>query len=261
MSAGDIYTVAGDGTSGYLGDGGPATAAELTFPDGVAVDAGGNLVVADTDNEVVRVVASATGVFYGQAMTAGDIYTIAGNGTFGSTGDGGPATAAELKFPDGLAIDGSGNVLLADSGNHRIRVVAVATGTFYQQAMTAGDIYTIAGTGKRGFSGNRSLATAAKLAVPNGVVLDSSGNVVIADSANNQIRVVAEHTGTFFGVAMKTGNIYPVAGSSNKPGFAGDGGAGTSGKLDYPYGEAVDASGDLFFADLLNSRVRELAGP
>ncbi len=122
MTAGDVYTVAGDGTSGFSGDGGPATAAELSEPAGVAVDAEGNLVIADTDNERVRVVAASTGTFYGQAMTAGDIYTIAGSGTPGFSGDGGPATAAEFYIPQSVAVDPSGNVVI-DNVDGRIRKV------------------------------------------------------------------------------------------------------------------------------------------
>jgi secreted PhoX family phosphatase len=124
MTAGDIYTVAGDGTSGFSGDGGPATAAELSYPDGLAVDGAGNLVIADQFNDRVRVVADAAGTFYGRAMTAGDIYTVAGDGTSGFSGDGGPAAAAELAKPEGLAVDGSGNLLIADTVNDRIRQIA-----------------------------------------------------------------------------------------------------------------------------------------
>src|SRR5206468_7471622 len=160
----DIYTVAGNGTSGYTGDGGPATAAELNAPGSLAVDGSGNLVIADAGNNVIRVVAETSGTFYGQAMTAGDIYTVAGNGTPGFAGDGGPATSGELSTPGQVAVDGSGNLVIADFGNSRIRVVAAASGTFYGQAMTAGDIYTVAGNGTAGFSGDQGAATAAKLA-------------------------------------------------------------------------------------------------
>jgi hypothetical protein len=123
MTAGDIYTVAGDGTLGFSGDGGPATVAELDLPSGVTVDTSGNVLIADTYNNRIRVVAASTGTFYGQAMTAGDIYTIAGNGTYGFSGDGGPATTAELGTPEAVAAD-AGNVLIADSLNNRIRELA-----------------------------------------------------------------------------------------------------------------------------------------
>ena len=149
MTARRIYTVAGGGPGG-LGDGGPATSAGLYFPAGVAVDGAGNLVIADTEDQRVRVVAAHAGTFYGQAMTTGDIYTVAGTGTFGFSGDGGPATSADLAYPEGVAVDGAGNLLIADLSNNRIRVVAASTGTFYGQAMTGGDIYTVAGDRHRG---------------------------------------------------------------------------------------------------------------
>jgi sugar lactone lactonase YvrE len=124
MTAGHIYTVAGNGTLGFSGDGGPATSAELSSPDGEAVDGAGNLVIADSGNGRVRVVAAHTGTFYGQAMTADDIYTVAGNGGFGFSGDGGPATSAELSIPEGVAVDSAGNLLIADTSNNRVRKAA-----------------------------------------------------------------------------------------------------------------------------------------
>jgi DNA-binding beta-propeller fold protein YncE len=185
MTAGDIYTIAGDGVRGFSGDGGPATSAELGEPQGVAVDAAGNVLVADADNERVRVVAASTGTFYGQPMTAQDIYTIAGGG---GGGDGGPATKAALNFPRGVATDAARNLLIADTEDNRIRVVAARTGTFYAQAMTAGNIYTIAGNGRHGFSGDGGPATKAELG-PSGVAVDAAGNLLIADTGNQRIRM------------------------------------------------------------------------
>src|SRR5262249_8858845 len=160
--AGDIYTVAGGGTQG-LGDGGPATSAQLSSPSGTAADSAGNLLIADTGDSRIRVVAAQSGTFYGQAMTTGDVYTVAGGGTQGR-GDGGPPPSAELSAPETLAVDGAGNLVIADSDNGRIRVVAAKTGTFYGQAMTAGNIYTV-GTG---------------FDFPAGVAVDGAGNLVIA---------------------------------------------------------------------------------
>jgi sugar lactone lactonase YvrE len=156
----------------------------------VAADANGNLVIADPGNQRIRVVAERTGIFYGQAMTAGNIYTIAGNGTSGFSGDGGPATGAELNAPDGVAADANGNLVIADPGNQRIRVVAERTGTFYGQAMTAGNIYTIAGNGTSGFSGDGHPASSAELSGPSAVAVDPAGNLLIADAGNNRIRAV-----------------------------------------------------------------------
>jgi hypothetical protein len=190
MTAGDIYTVAGNGTRQFSGDGGPATRAGLNLPGGATVDAAGNLVIADLRNQRIRVVADKTGTFYGQAMTAGDIYTVAGNGARGFSGDGGPATSAKLFGPTGVRVDSAGNLLIADSNNRRIRVVADKTGTFYGQAMTAGDIYTVAGNGRPGFSGDGGPATRAEFHSPENVVVNAAGDLVIADTGNDRIRIV-----------------------------------------------------------------------
>jgi hypothetical protein len=255
MTKGDIYVVAGNGTQGFSGDGGPAIDAELDFPFAVAVDAAGNLVLSDFDR--VRVVAASTGTFYGQAMTAGDIYTVAGNGTRGFSGDGGPATSAELGGPGTVAIDAAGNLVIPDSTNSRVRVVAVSTGTFYGQAMTAGDIYTVAGRALSGFSGDGGPATAAKLNGPEAVAIDAAGNVVIADTGNARIRVVAASTGTFYGQAMTKGDIYTVAGGGT--GGLGDGGPAKAASFAQPFDVAADAAGNLVIADAQHNRIRVVA--
>jgi hypothetical protein len=190
MIGGDIYTVAGGGTSG-LGDGGPATSAALGFAYGAALDGAGNLLIADTVKNRIRVVAETTGTFYGQAMTAGDIYTIAGSAKTGFAGDGGPATKASLSGPKDVLVDSLGNLVISDTGNQRIRVVAENTGTFYGQAMTTGDIYTVAGNGTAGFAGDGGQATSAQLSGPSGVAVDHAGNLAIADTGNNRIREVS----------------------------------------------------------------------
>jgi hypothetical protein len=258
MTTGDIYTVAGNGTQGFSGDGGAATSAELNDPNDVVTDAAGNLVIADTANSRIRVVAATTGAFYGQAMTAGRIYTVAGNGTAGFSGTGSPATSAELDEPQGVTVDGSGNLVVADSMNNRVRVVAAGTGTFYTKSMTAGDIYTIAGNGTIQFSWDGGPATAAELLAPEGVAVDKAGNMVLADTNNNQIRVAAASTGTFYGQPMTAGDIYNVAGSGKRA-FSGDGGPATSAALRSPYGIATDSAGDLLIADTFNSRARMVA--
>jgi trimeric autotransporter adhesin len=259
MKAGHIYTVAGDGAFGFAGDGGPATGAALDSPQSVAVDGNGNLVIADTANDRIRLVAATSGTFYDQAMTAGDIYTVAGNATQLYSGDGGQATGAEFNGPFGVALDGAGDVLIADTGNNRIRMTPVTTGTFYGQAMTAGHIYTVAGDGTQGFAGDGGPATAAELFDPSGVAVDAQGNLVIADLGNNRIRVVAAATGTFYGQAMTAGDIYTVAGSTSLRGFGGDGGPATGAELDTPYGVTVDGSGNLLIADTGNDRIRVVA--
>jgi len=258
MAIGDIYTVAGGGTSG-LGDGGPATSAEVG-PAGVAVDSAGNLVIADGGDARVRVVAATTGTFYGHAMTKGDIYTVAGNGQLSYSGDGGAATEAQLNDPVSVAVDAAGNQVIADLVNYRVRVAAAATGTFYGRAMTAGDIYTVAGTGKRdsgipAFLHSGIPATKA-LITPDGVALDRAGNLVISEPRG--IRVVAVKTGTFYGRGMTAGDIYTVAGNGGI-GLSGDGGPATAAEFFDTSGVAADAAGNLIIADAGNDRIRVLA--
>ncbi len=258
MTAGDIYTVAGNGIDGFAGDGGPATSARLSGPEGVAFDGSGNLVFSDTNNQRIRVVAAASGTFYGQAMTAGHIYTVAGNGNFAFSGDGGPATLAGLMDPAGVTVDGSGNLVIADSFDNRVRVVAARTGTFYGAAMTAGDIYTVAGNGTAAFSGDGGPATAAELFFPNATAVDGAGNLLIADFYNNRVRVVAATSGTFYGQAMTAGHIYTVAGTGSG-GFSGDGGPATAANVGFPSAVAVDRLGNLVIALPYVGRVRVVA--
>jgi sugar lactone lactonase YvrE len=217
-----IYTIAGNGGTGFSGDGGQATAAEFNLPRGVAIDGLGNLYVADLENDRVR-----------KVSTTGIITTIAGNGTFGYSGDGGAATAAEIKYPEGIAADDSGNVYIADYENNRIRKVN-----------TAGIISTIAGNGTGGFSGDGGAATAAELGAPDGVTVDSLGNIYIADEANNRIRKVST-----------TGIISTIAGNGTGS-YSGDGGAATAAEINYPTGVVVDHSGNVYIADINNNRVR-----
>ena len=252
MTAGDIYTIAGDGTDGYSGDGGPATSAALTDPGSVTVDGSGNVLVTEYDSRV-RVVAEKTGTYYGVAMTAGDIYTVAGNGTDGYRGDGGPARSAELGSAPATALDASGNIVIADLYNERIRVVAAKTGTYYGIAMTTGDIYTIAGGGSSGL-GDGGAATSGELSYPEGVAVDASGNVLVADNGHYRLRVVAASTGTFYGQAMTAGDIYTVAGDGNY-GSSGDGGPATAAELENPRGVAVDHTGNQLVASATRVRV------
>jgi DNA-binding beta-propeller fold protein YncE len=185
-------------------------------------------------------------------MTAGDIYTIAGNGDVNFSGDGGPAIKAGLAIPDGVAVDHAGNVLIADSLNSRVRAIAVRTGRFYGQAMTAGDIYTVAG----------GPATHVGLGLPDGVAVDRTGNLVIADTRNNRLRVLAARTGTFYGVAMKAGEIETIAGRTfdGQEAFSGDGGPAVKADLNGPVSVAVTPAGNLVFTDAGNGRVRVVTG-
>ena len=225
-----ITTVAGNGTDGFSGDNGQATAAELARPSGVAVDANGNLFIVDTVNHRVREVNHATGV----------ITTVAGNGTQSYGGDGGQATAAGLVYASSVAVDASGHLFVADYGGNRIREVNLATGV----------ITTVAGNGTQGYSGDNGQATAAELYEPSGVAVDASGNLFIADSGNERIREVN----------LATGVITTVAGTGARAfgGENGDNGPATAAELNGPTGLAVDAAGDLFIGDYLENRVREV---
>jgi len=170
VSTGIITTVAGTGTAGYSGDGGPATGAQLNSPFGIAVDAAGNIYFADHFNNRIRKVTASTG----------DISTVAGSGTQGFSGDGATATSAEIYYPTSVAVDAVGNLYIADDVNDRIRKVTASTGI----------IQTLAGTGSTGYSGDGGPATSGELFWPYGVAVDTAGNIYIADKNNNRIRAV-----------------------------------------------------------------------
>ncbi len=275
MIRGHIYTIAGNGSLGDTGDGGPATQARIGIPAGVAVDANGNVVFATTDpSGRIRVVAASTGTFYGQSMTAGDIYTVAGGGTTDAcaTGapDGQPATSIQLgitvskplsghrQVPSGLRVDQSGNLVVAEAAcGGRVQVVAARSGSFYGRSMTSGHIYTIAGGGTAS-PGDGGLATNAELGNPGGIALDHAGNLVIAESSTHSIRVVAVKSGSFYGQRMVKGHIYPLAGGHGA-GFGGDGGPASAARLDFPSAVAVDGQGNLAIADTGNNKVRLVA--
>ena len=224
-----IATVAGGGSVYSLGDGSPATSVE--FPYGVpsvAVDASGNLYLADPSNARVR-----------KVSPGGTITTFAGGGSPTSSslvGDGGPATSAVLGYPAGLAIDLSGNLYIADAGAHRVRKVSVVDGT----------ITTVAGPGStNGALGDGGPATSATLGSPRGITVDAVGNLYISDDGNNRVRKVSAD-----------GTITTVAGGGPNSTNLGDGGPATSASLRYPEAVAVDASGNLYISDNGNNRVR-----
>jgi hypothetical protein len=261
MTAGDIYTVGGTGGAGFSGDGGPAAKAMLNNPLGAATDHAGNLLIADGLNRRLRVVAASTGTFYGQHMTAGDIYTVAGDGNAAYSGDGGPAAKAGVSPFDAVP-DAAGNLVIVDLPNRRVRLVAAKTGTFYGQQMTAGDIYTIAGSGQYGLSGNGGPATSAEFEGPDTVAVDRSGNVAITDEFSFVTWLVAARTGTFYGQNMTAGDIYIVAGNGTAPGTdgLGDGGPSTGSRLHFPDGVTFGPAGNLLVADFGDGRIRAVAG-
>jgi len=226
VHTGVISTVAGNGIAGFQGDGAQATAAELNSPHGIAIDAAGNLLIADSLNHCIRKVQATTQV----------ITTIAGNGIGAFGGDGQTATNAELDRPDGIAIDRTGNLWIADSLNNRVREVNSSTQS----------IATVAGNGIIGYTGDGAAATDTKV-ISSGIAVDAAGNLFIADPYGNCIREVDAATHV----------IRTVAGNGIG-GYAGDGGQATAAELNLPQGIVVDAAGDLFIADSLNQRIREV---
>jgi DNA-binding CsgD family transcriptional regulator/sugar lactone lactonase YvrE len=229
---GVIKTIAGTGTRGFSGDRLAATLAELNlhvFPgpvaNGVAVDQLGNIYIADHDNQRIRLISP-----------SGGISTIAGTGSQGGEGDNGPAALAQLSNPSGLAVDRSGNLYLADTGNNRVRIID-----------PTGIIRTVVGTGDPGSAGDGHPALEAQLNGPTGVAIDLAGNLYVADSANNRIRKVTR------------GIIETVAGTGES-GATGDGGPALKATLSRPVAVATDDRGEVFIADSDNSRVRRIDG-
>lgn len=225
--SGIITTVAGTGKAGYSGDGGPATKAKLDGPTGVAIDSAHNLYVADAGNNRIR-----------KITASGTIATVAGTGKAGYSGDGGPAGAAKLNDPAGVAIDSADTLYIADFGNNRVREI------------TFGNITTFAGTGKAGYSGDGGPARSAELYGPVDIAIDSVHNLYIDDTGNNCVRRVSS-----------TGTITTIVGTGTA-GYSGDEGPARSAELNSPYGVALshDLHPALYIADYSNSRVRIVLG-
>jgi sugar lactone lactonase YvrE len=282
---GTISTVAGTGAPGYSGDGGPAVNAQINTPTGICADASGNLYIADVGNQRIRKVDG-----------SGTITTLAGNGSKGYGGDGGPAINASFYNAVRVVVDPSGNVIVADQSNHRLReitpdgnistlagtgvgtpangafsgdggpaasaalnnptaVTVDANGVVYfadqfnhriRQITPDGTITTIAGNGSPGFAGDGGPATAASLNYPGGITVDGNGNLYFNDDINYRTRRIAAD-----------GTIGTIAGSG-APGFSGDGGAATAASLNGNFGITLDLLGNLYIADSMNNRIREV---
>jgi uncharacterized protein (TIGR03437 family) len=261
-----ISSLAGNGHSGFTGDGGSAKSAQLAFPGRILVDSSGKIYIADGGNQRIRVISS------------GSISTIAGSGTGGYTGDGKSATSAELNAPTGIALDSSGNLFIADSQNNVIREVS------------GGTISTIAGNNTVGYSGDGAAANLARLNEPVAVAVDSSGNIFIVDAGNNVVRKIASgNISTVVGGAVTvlqlnhpddlaidakgalyiadtgnrrivkfSGGVTTVVAGNGTLGISGDGGPAVDAGLGDPMGVAVDAAGSIYIADTLNSRIRRV---
>jgi uncharacterized protein (TIGR03437 family) len=262
-----INTIAGNRTIGFTGDGGAPTSAEFSSPLGLALDSSNNLYIVDSVNERIR------------KISGGDINTVAGNGTGGYSGNAAAATSAELLNPSAVALDSSGNLYIADTSNHVIRMVTAG-----------GTISTFAGNNTGGYAGDGGLAINAELDLPTGVAVDKSGNVYIADSANNVIREVSSGTintiiGGFAGQFLNdpesvlvdsfgniyiseqsgyriskfsNGNLTVIAGNGSNV-FSGDNGPGVDASLNEPTGIALDSQGYLYICDTINNRIRKLS--
>lgn len=283
VSAQIINTIAGNGASGYTGDGSLAINAKLDSPDHVCLDALGNIYFSDKSNHRIRKVTVSTGI----------ISLIAGDGTQSYSGDGGLATLAQFNSPSGIALDGLGNLFVADVGNYRIRKINLSTGiinTVYGTGIfgssgdgglasnanitaedikfdasgnlfisepglhkirkivtSTGIINTIAGIGTSGYTGDGGLAVNAQLFYPMTLSLDNIGNIYIADMGNHMIRKVT----------LSSGIISSICGNGAS-GFSGDGGLSTTAQLNYPTGIFVDAANNIFIRDVNNYRIRKI---
>ncbi|MFC5865069.1 FG-GAP-like repeat-containing protein [Acidicapsa dinghuensis] len=298
-NTGVVTTIAGTGKVGYKGDGGPATNAELAYPQALLLDSQGNLYIADDSNVVIRKMNLASGIITtytgnpnatalgdggpataasigyvtGLAMdSAGNLYlseetagsirevtasngiiqTIAGNGMNGYAGDGGPASSASFRNPEGLAFDKSGNLYIADSGNDVVRKITATSGVITGSSTistVAGVVKVVNGYPQGGYSGDGGPAASAQLSEPVAVATDNASNLYISDSGNNVIRMVA----------AGTGNISTVAGNGSEcASYGGDGGSATSASLCVPQGIAVDNAGNILIADQGSNRIREV---
>lgn len=257
--SGVIEPFAGNGTRGFSGDGGPATSAQLNFPHGVAVDPGGNVLIADSSNRRIR-----------KVSPSGTISTIAGNGTFGFTGDGGPARNAELAFPTSIAVDGAGNLFISDNGSEVRRIdpsgiiTTVASGAGSLLADGHGSLYmtrghvivrmdpsgaitAVAGTGTQGFSPDGTPAVAANLSYPYLGAVDAAGELLFSDSGNLRIRKIDT-----------SGSLTTVAGNGIQ-GETGDGGPATGATLDYPDSLVING-GALVIGDQHRLRTVDASG-
>jgi uncharacterized protein (TIGR03437 family) len=274
-----INTYAGNRTSGFSGDAGAPTSAQLNLPLGLALDSSNNLYIVDSVNQRIR------------EISGGDINTVAGDGTGGYSGDGAAATKAEVLNPSGVAIDILGNIYIADTSNHLIRMVVTAASTATAYGVSTGEIISIAGDNTGGYAGDGGAAVAAELEFPTGVAVDTNGNVYIADSGNNVIREVTDGIiNTIVGGAatlqqlndpesvavdssgnlyiseqsgyriskFSNGNLTLIAGNG-MIGFSGDNGPAIDASLDGPSGIALDSKGYLYFCDTYNSRIRKIS--
>jgi len=249
MKTGHIYAIAGTGKGAYSGDGGPAVRAQVSAGT-VALDAAGNVLVGGGGR--VRAVAVRPGTFYGRKMTAGDIYTVAGNGT-SSSGDGGPPLRAEFTGPEGISVDGSGDIAFSAEGT-LVDLIPARSGTFFGMRLTGGDLYTVGGEGTSLADGVPA-RDAGFCMIPHSATLAfDASNLVVADGCNWRVRLIAGRSGRFFGQNMTAGDVYTIAGTGRN-GYTGDGGPALKATLNYPTAVGVDHHGNVLIADEVAVRV------
>ncbi len=224
---GIITTIAGCGKNGFSGDGGLATSAELNEPYGLAIAANGDLYIVDRLNRRVRMVDAKSKI----------IRTVAGTGAIGFSGDRGPAARADLREPNGIALDGHGKLYIADVADQRVRVVDLKSGT----------ISTICGTGKKAHTGDGGPYAKASLFGPRAVAVGPDGSLFICEREGNCVRRID----------FKTGNIERVAGTGKK-GFTGDGGPALKATFSGPKEIEVDSHGNIFVVDTENHAIRRI---
>ncbi len=261
VRAGALTPIAGTGVPGFNGDGHDATSSELDDPTGVAVDSSGDVLIADTANCRLRLVAARDGNRYGLALHAGDIYTVAGNGICGSAGDGGPASQAELWDPGALAVGPGDDVFIADQGNRTIRELATSSGTSYGIALGVDQLGTVAGEGSYGPYLNDGLPATgptAELNFPSAIAVGADGSLYVADGAMHVIRLVTDATTHLYGTTLAAGVLATVAGAQLTGNLRQDT-TWVRTAMNDPDGLALTGDGRLIFSDRGANVVRELS--
>jgi len=255
-----LVDVAGTGVAGSGDTGGPADDAQLDDPQGIAVDRSGNLFIADTDNCRVVVVPARTGALFGRSVVGGHLDPVAGSGTCGTAGLGGPAPAAELWTPTAVTTDAAGDLVVADRGAGYVVECPVVTGTYYGVPIGAGDLGVVAGMGLYGAyltGGLPATGTTAELNDVRGLAIGPGGTLFATDSSQRAIREVPAVNGTVLGRAVTAADLYTAAGAA-PTGSGGDGTRWVLTTMLAPWGIAVDRSGDLYYSDRTADVVREI---
>ncbi|HLN15688.1 MAG TPA: hypothetical protein VK277_02935 [Acidimicrobiales bacterium] len=248
----------GDGTAGDAEISVTAPFGQLRQPSGVAVDPSDDVFVADTGNCRVLEVRGSGGPT--RVDTTAPYEVVAGTGTCGASGDGGPASSAELGPPTAVAVDGSGNLYIADRGNSTVRVVAAVSGTYFGVPIAAGDIATVAGDGGYGpylTDGLPATSPVGELNFPYGLAVDARGDLFVADTYSRAVRFVAAGTGSVFGRSVQSNAMYTLVGAV-PTGSQSDGTKWVLSTITYPSGVAVDQAGDVYFSDQGANVVREV---